>query len=386
LYVEKMSDDVVLQVEEMRAIAKGKAFEGNFGIDAGEWFSTITLKINLLRQIEDKISADLFMYTDIARSKAYNGYFLSLMISILIFLIAILITVSLAVVMVGQIKTLNATLYNVAKGDLTVEIDDSGRDEFSNALTSLKMMVDKLKNVISNVIESAHNISAAGIEMSDSSIQMSKGATEQASAAEEISSSIRQMAANITQNTDNAKKTEKISNTASKEIISGSVAVNETIETMKTIAQKITVIGEISRQTNMIALNAAVEAARAGEHGKGFAVVASEVRKLAERSQHSATEIDVLSKSSVSIAQKSGELLTKIVPNIQKTAELVQEITASSVEQNTGTDQINHAIQQLNEIVQQNAARAEELAMSSEELNSQYENMVELMSFFKTSS
>lgn len=384
LYNEKMGDGAVRKVEEMRDSARIHSVEGAFGVDAGDWFSTITMKIDLLKEVEKKISEDLLEQAEVTMSEAYGSYFLSLIISILVFVIALLITIPVAVVMVGQIKLLNTSLDAVAQGDLTVEIDDYGRDEFSSALKSLKIMVEKLKEVISKVVESATNISEAGVEMSDSSQQMSEGATEQASAAEEISSSMEEMVANIQQNTDNAKQTEKIAESASGEIQDGSNAVNETVDSMRTIANKISIIGEISRQTNLLALNAAVEAARAGEHGKGFAVVAAEVRKLAERSQIAATEIDELSATSVDVAQKSGSLLKEIVPNIQKTADLVQEITAASVEQNTGADQINNAIQQLNEIVQQNAATAEELAASSEQLNSQSEYMTDLMGFFNT--
>jgi methyl-accepting chemotaxis protein len=194
---------------------------------------------------------------------------------------------------------------------------------------------------------------------------------------------MEQMASNIQQNTDNAQQTEKIALQASEDIKEGNQAVAQTVDTMKTIAEKITIIGEIARQTNLLALNAAVEAARAGEHGKGFAVVAAEVRKLAERSQVAASEIDALSKSSVAVAEKSGRLLEQIVPNIQKTSRLVQEITASSIEQNTGADQVNKAIQQLSQIIQQNAAASEEMATSSEELANQAEQLQEAIAFFK---
>jgi methyl-accepting chemotaxis protein len=193
---------------------------------------------------------------------------------------------------------------------------------------------------------------------------------------------MEEMASSIRQNTDNAMQTEKISIKSSIDAKEGGKAVTETVAAMKEIATKISIIEEIARQTNLLALNAAIEAARAGEHGKGFAVVASEVRKLAERSQSAAGEISSLSTRSVAIAEQAGEMLTKMVPDIQRTAELVQEITASSKEQDTGAEQINKAIQQLDQVIQQNASASEEMASTSEELSSQAEQLQHSISFF----
>lgn len=270
----------------------------------------------------------------------------------------------------------------VSEGDLTVEVDSNSKDEIGNALSSLRNMIAKLKEVIGGVMSSADQITTASTEMNQSSQQMSEGATEQASSAEEVSSSMEEMAASIQQNTENARETEKISRKAALDVEESSKAVEATVSSMKTIADKITIIGEIARQTNLLALNAAVEAARAGEHGKGFAVVAAEVRRLAERSQQAAAEIDSVSKTSVEVAQKSGKMLNDVVPDIKKTAELVKEIAAASVEMNSGSEQVNTALQQLNQVVQKNAANAEEVAATSEELNSQSISMKELVSYF----
>ena len=282
-----------------------------------------------------------------------------------------------------SINGAKAAITAIGEGDLTVTLDDSGRDEIGDMMRVLQAMVTKLKEVIGYVENAAGNIASASQQMSASSEQVSQGATEQAASAEEVSASMEQMTSNIQQNTDNAQQTEKIALQAAEDIKEGSLAVNQTVESMQLIAGKISIIGEIARQTNLLALNAAVEAARAGEHGKGFAVVAAEVRKLAERSQVAASEIDALSKSSVAVAEKSGRLLEQIVPNIQKTSRLVQEITASSIEQNTGAEQVNKAIQQLSQIIQQNAAASEEMATSSEELANQAEQLQEAISFFK---
>jgi len=271
----------------------------------------------------------------------------------------------------------------ISKGNLNAKIEVDQKDEIGQLAKALQDMIAKLKEVVTGVVSGAENIAVASNEMSENSQQVSQGASEQASSAEEVSSSMEQMASNIQQNTDNSQQTETIAAKAANDIEMGSTSVNQTVEFMKTIADKVTIISDIAFQTNILALNAAVEAARAGEHGKGFAVVAAEVRKLAERSQVAAAEIDDLSRNSVDVAEKSGKLLNDIVPDIQKTSKLVQEITAASLEQNSGADQINNAINQLNQVTQQNAAAAEEMATSAEELSSQAEQLKELVSFFK---
>ncbi len=274
----------------------------------------------------------------------------------------------------------------VAAGDLTQKIDLDQKDEVGMLAQALNEMVAKLSSIVGEVTAAADNVASGSQELSATAQQMSQGATEQAASAEEISSSMEEMASSIRQNTDNAMQTEKISIKSSVDARDGGKAVVETVAAMKEIATKISIIEEIARQTNLLALNAAIEAARAGEHGKGFAVVASEVRKLAERSQSAAGEISTLSTRSVAIAEQAGEMLTKMVPDIQKTAELVQEITASSKEQDTGAEQINKAIQQLDQVIQQNASASEEMASTSEELSSQAEQLQDSISFFNIGS
>jgi len=307
--------------------------------------------------------------------------------SYIIMLLGIAISLSISLLIVYSIKKaiLNATtvVSKLAEGDLTVDINVVSNNEIGLLLEDLKGMINKFKNVISYVSSASDNIVAASQELSSSSQQMSEGATEQAAATEQVSSSMEEMVASVQQNTNNAHQTEKIAIKASADALDGSVAVNEAVSSMKLIAEKITIISDIARQTNILALNAAVEAARAGDQGRGFAVVAAEVRKLAEKSQVAATEINELSKSSVTIAEKSGRLLGEIVPNIQHTAKLVEEINASSSEQNLGAGQINSALQQLNQVTQQNAATSEEMAASAEELSSQADQLKEIISFFR---
>ncbi len=271
----------------------------------------------------------------------------------------------------------------MAEGNLTVEVRErSAQDKLMQAMNS---MVARLNEIVMTVKGAANNVAYGSQQLSSTSEQMSQGNSEQAAAAEEASASMEQMASNIRQNADNAMETEKIAMKSAENAREGGESVKETVVAMKSIAEKISIIEEIARQTNLLALNAAIEAARAGEHGKGFAVVASEVRKLAERSQKAAREISKLSISSVDIAEKAGDMLSKIVPNIQKTAELVQEISAASNEQNTGSAQINKSIQQLDEVIQQNASASEEMASTAGELSDQARRLRDTIEFFTVS-
>ena len=270
----------------------------------------------------------------------------------------------------------------IADGDLYVSFGDIKKKQ--GIVAALDDMVRKLTSVVSEVKGSSENVAAGSEELSAAAQNMSQGANEQASSVEEVSASVEQMAGSIQRNADNATKTESIASKAALDAESGGKAVAQTVSAMKDIAEKISIIEEIARQTNLLALNAAIEAARAGEHGKGFAVVAAEVRKLAERSGGAATEISDLSSSSVKVAEKAGEMLGKIVPDIQSTAELVQEISSATAEQNVGIRQINTALARLDTIVQQNAAGSEEMASTSEELSSQAEQLNSVVAFFKT--
>ncbi len=271
----------------------------------------------------------------------------------------------------------------VSKGDLTANIDVNQKDEIGQLADALKNMVKHLSDIVSNVKKGADNIASASTQISSTSQNISQGANEQASSTEEVSSNMEEMTSNIQQNTDNARQTEQISEKAADDIIKGNTNVEQTVEAMHTIAEKITIISDIAFQTNILALNAAVEAARAGQHGKGFAVVAAEVRKLAEKAKNAANEINDVSRSSVDIANQSQKVLSEIVPSIQKTATLVKEIATASIEQNSGTDQINTAIQQLNQVTQQNAAASEQMATSSEELSSQATELKNMIEYFK---
>ncbi|MBF0318046.1 MAG: MCP four helix bundle domain-containing protein [Nitrospirae bacterium] len=269
----------------------------------------------------------------------------------------------------------------LSRGNLQLKVKE--RSDKDSLMQSLSQMVERLTEVVSRIQLAADEVADGSAQLSTSSQTLSQGASEQAASVEEVSASMQQMSANIKSNADNASHTEKIAVKSSQSAKDSGETVTKTVKAMKEIAEKITIIEEIARQTNLLALNAAIEAARAGEHGKGFAVVASEVRELAGRSQSAAAEINNLVSSSVDVSEKSGEMLKALVPDIQKTAELVQEISSSSAEQNSGADQINKAIQQLDQVIQQNAAAAEEMSTTSEELSAQAGQMQDTIAFFK---
>lgn len=289
------------------------------------------------------------------------------------------------------VRTILATAENlktIASGDLMIDVDEkllTRKDEIGILGQSLNDMTINLREIVGKVSAVANYIASGSLQVSDSSQMLSSGATEQAAKAEEVSSSMEEMSINITQNADNSSQTEKIAIKAARDAKESGETVGEAVEAMTLIANKITIIEEISRSTNLLALNAAIEAARAGEHGKGFAVVATEVRKLAEQSQKAAGDITELAAKTVELSQGSGEKLSKLVPHIQRTAELIEEISAASSDQQSGEDQITSAIHQLDKTIQTNASSSEELASTAEQLAAQAEQLKETIQYFRIS-
>jgi methyl-accepting chemotaxis protein len=295
------------------------------------------------------------------------------------------VTVLITRALLGQLgaepSELSEIARRVASGDLMIRFDASTAE--TGVIASMREMVEKLNHIVGEVRSGADALSAAAGQVSSTSQTLSQGNSEQASSVEETASSLEEMSTSITQNAENSRQCEQMASRGARDAEESGGVVSQTVEAMKSIAERTSIIEEMAYQTNLLALNAAIEAARAGEHGNGFAVVAQEVRKLAERAQKAAGEIGALASSSVKVAERSGQLLAALVPAIQKTAELVQEAAASSQEQSASVDQINKAMGTVDQVTQRNASASEELASTAEEMATQADSLQQIMGFFQ---
>jgi len=386
---EKYSDFVsgksVDEVERMEQIAFKKLTSGNFGIKSTYWYDTMTGKINLLKKYENYLAKEL---SDESQRLKQNANII-LVVNIVIIFMVLVITSLLSFILVkdilqklgGEPVRISEIVEKVAEGDLTVILNSTG--EKTGIHKAVIVMVEKLTDIVQSITHNSKAIGSASQQVSATAQSMSQGANEQAASVEETAASLQEVSASILQNLEHTKETNDIGRQTSKEAQVGGKAVMETVAAMEEITEKISVVEEIAYNTNLLALNAAIEAARAGEHGKGFAVVASEVRKLAERSQVAAKEISEVASHSMEVSTSAGKMIEAIVPDIKRTAELINEITDASNSQSTAISQVNSAVGQLDSITARSASSAEELASTSEELNSQASAMIDLMQYFK---
>jgi methyl-accepting chemotaxis protein len=345
-----------------------------------EKFLALNANLNTLQELERRLAREVH--------DASLATFGGVMRVLLLVLACAVVLSTLVSVLISRIVTTSLTeavqvADRIAGGDLTVAVESTSKDEIGQLRAAMRNMVVTLQSVVADVKSASTNVASGSQQLSSGASQMSQGASAQAASAEEASSSVTQMSTTIQLNADNALQTEKIAQKSAGDAAESGKAVSDTVEAMRNIASEITIIEEIAHQTNLLALNAAIEAARAGSEGKGFAVVASEIRKLAERSQKAAGEISKLSASSIATAERTGQLLLKLVPDIQKTAELVKEITAASKEQSSGAGQMNSAIRQLNEVTQHNASAAQEVSATAEQLSAQAEQLQAAVAFFR---
>ncbi|NDY95373.1 methyl-accepting chemotaxis protein [Wenzhouxiangella limi] len=373
-YYRFSSDQARTLLEQSEDLSGVSEFE-----DARIALSTIEL-----RDYQDQVIGQIVVGSDVsALVSAQRGQMIaSVLTSLLIMAIVLTVIVWITVRALRPLDEVIDITGRIARGDCSMTVQSDRHDEAGRVLQSVGVMTEQLRTTIGEIRTVSASVSDGSGELSQGAATLAQGSTEQASSVEEVSASIEQMSASIHQTSDNAAETERISLQTATSAEKGGEAVSRTVVAMREISEKIHIIDDIAYQTNLLALNAAIEAARAGEQGKGFAVVAGEVRKLAERSQVAAREIGEVASGSVELAEEAGKMINSILPEIRRTAELVQQISAASNEQDSGARQITDGLSQLNEVVQQNASSSEQMAAMAEALSAHAEQLKRAISFF----